>query len=405
MVSAAEAVEVARDQARRGGLVVEAVGDLVHRAAREVEGGLLPSCQLALAHGGRVVVAVTLGDADDADRYPIFSCTKAITAAGVWRLLSDGRLDRHQSVVELVPWLGSASDGEHRDRMSRVTVTHLLTHTAGFPQAPLGPPAWDTPAGRKKRMARWRCVTEPGTQFEYHPTAAHWVLAEVVEAVTGIDHRAWVRDQVIAPVGLTRMQLGLPVGVPVPNGQPAREVVVVGEAPSATEIEAALGVRIDLADLVGEVTDEAKVSLGRPDVLAVGIPGGGAVSTAADLAMLYQAFLHDPGGLWDPDVLTLGAAEVCCDLPDPLTGVPAHRTLGLVLAGDDGHAAARGFGHTVSPGAFGHDGAGGQIAFADPATGVSFAYVTDGHDRNVLREWRRTAGIASRAGRCTPTGR
>ena len=69
-------------------------------------------------------------------------------------------------------------------------------------------------------------------------------------------------------------------------------------------------------------------------------------------------------------------------------------------AGADGHSAARGFGYTVSPAAFGHNGAGGQIAWADPATGLSFVYLTNGLDRNVLREWRRTSGLSSRAARC-----
>ena len=40
-----------------------------------------------------------------------------------------------------------------------------------------------------------------------------------------------------------------------------------------------------------------------------------------------------------------------------------------VTAGDDGLAPMRGFGHTNSSGAFGHNGAFGQIAWADPATG------------------------------------
>ena len=41
----------------------------------------------------------------------------------------------------------------------------------------------------------------------------------------------------------------------------------------------------------------------QPDVRAVGVPGGGGVSTAADLALFYQALLHDPLAMWKPDVL------------------------------------------------------------------------------------------------------
>jgi CubicO group peptidase (beta-lactamase class C family) len=122
------------------------------------------------------------------------------------------------------------------------------------------------------------------------------------------------------------------------------------------------------------------------------------VSNAADLALLYQALLHNPGRLWDPAVLEDGRGTVRCRLPDPVTGIPANRTLGLVAAGDDGRAALRGMGHTVSPRAFGHNGAAGQIAWADPDSGLSFVYLTNGIDRHFLREARRTVSIASRAG-------
>ena len=63
-------------------------------------------------------------------------------------------------------------------------------------------------------------------------------------------------------------------------------------------------------------------------------------------------------------------------------GVPANRGLGVVLAGDDGMSNRRGLGRTVSPMAFGHNGVGGQIAFCDPESGLSFAYTTNGLDRH-----------------------
>ena len=54
-------------------------------------------------------------------------------------------------------------------------------------------------------------------------------------------------------------------------------------------------------------------------------------------------------------------------------------------------------GRTVSPGTFGHNGAGGQICWADPATGLSFAFVTNGYDRHEVRQPKRTTAIASLA--------
>jgi CubicO group peptidase (beta-lactamase class C family) len=60
--------------------------------------------------------------------------------------------------------------------------------------------------------------------------------------------------------------------------------------------------------------------------------------------------------------------------------VAANRSIGLVLAGDDGFHQFRYamFGKDVSPLAFGHAGAFSQVAWADPATGTSFAFLKSG---------------------------
>jgi CubicO group peptidase (beta-lactamase class C family) len=172
-------------------------------------------------------------------------------------------------------------------------------------------------------------------------------------------------------------------------------VVPIGEPPTAEQL-AALGVTGSWDP--GEVVNDNLVILNEPANMAVGVPGGGGIGTAADLALFYQGLLANPGGLWDPGVLRLGTAEVLCDLDEPLMGIPALRTLGLAVAGDDGHAGVRGFGRTVSPRAFGHMGAGGQIGWADPDTGVSFAYFTNGLDAFVPNQWRRLAALSNRAG-------
>src|SRR5207248_28769 len=63
---------------------------------------------------------------------------------------------------------------------------------------------------------------------------------------------------------------------------------------------------------------------------------------------------------------------------DPLLDLPVNRALAVVVAGDDGNAVFRGFGHNASPRAFGHGGAGGQIGWGDPETGISVGYCTNG---------------------------
>jgi CubicO group peptidase (beta-lactamase class C family) len=173
-------------------------------------------------------------------------------------------------------------------------------------------------------------------------------------------------------------------------------LVTVGEHATPDELEAVFGIR-ELP--VTEVTEEAVLRFNEPEVRALGVPGGGGFARASDLALFYQHLLHDPGGVWDPVWRERCTSEVRNSLPDPM-GTPANRSLGLILAGDDGLSNLRGMGRTVSPQAFGHNGAGGQLAWADPATGLSLGYVTNGYDLHEVREPRRGTAISSIAATC-----
>jgi CubicO group peptidase (beta-lactamase class C family) len=363
-----------------------AVDALFARARRDIDDGLLPACQVALALDGEVLVHEAFGDATTDTRFTIFSATKPFIASLVWQLLGEGALTPEQPVADVIPGFGSHGK-------DAITLDHVLQHTSGFPRAPLGPPRWDTHEGRREAFAEWRLNWDVGSQYEYHPTSAHWVLAEMVHAVTGRDHTEALRSRVLEPLGLTSFLLG-----PSPDEQTEiADLVLVGEPATPDELEAALGVR---EILVGEVTDEALLNLNTPGARAVGLPGGGGISNAADVTLFYQALLHDPKGLWDPKVLEDAKSVVRNTFPDPMLGHPANRTRGLIVAGDDGRSNVRGMGRTVSPAAFGHNGAAGQVAWADPATGLSFCYLTNGRDLNGLREHRRTTAVASLAAVC-----
>ena len=364
-----------------------AVDALFERARRDTDSGLLPSCQVALALDGEVLVHEAFGDATPDTRYTIFSATKPFIASMIWQLLGEGVLTPEQPVVDLIPEFGS-------NGKDAITLDHVLQHTAGFPHAPLGPPRWDTHEGRRATFAEWRLNWPVGSRYEYHPTSAHWVLAEIVHAVTGQDHTDALRARVLEPLGLTSFNLG-----PAPDEQAEiADLVLTGEPVDPDELEALIGMR---EIPVGEVTDEALLNLNTPAARAIGLPGGGGISNAADVTLFYQALLHDPKGIWDPEVRRDATSVVRNTFPDPWFGTPANRTRGLIVAGDDGRSNMRGMGRTVSPRAFGHNGAAGQVAWADPATGLSFCYLTNGRDLHVLREHRRTTAVASFAAVCT----
>jgi CubicO group peptidase (beta-lactamase class C family) len=312
----------------------------------------------------------------------VYSATKAFVAGAVWSLIGDGLVDVALPVAHYIPEF--AANGKEA-----VTLEQVMLHTSGFPLAPMRAEVGATPAARVDALARWRLNYEPGTKYHYHASSAHWVLAEVIERVTGKDFRDVVADRVTTPAGLERVLGNVP--------HKAAELRVVGESASPEEMRATFGVA---ALDVGEVTNDALLGFNDPATQAVGIPGGGGVMRACDLAMYYQAVLHNPGEMWNPVVLHDVKTNVRNSLPDVMTGVPANRTLGLIQAGADGKTNFRGMGRCVSPLAIGHNGAKGQIAWGDPATGLSFGYCTNGLDANEVREPRRTTALASLAAVC-----
>ena len=371
-------------------LVDEKLEQLATRARREIESGLLPSCQYALAVDGEVVAGETLGEATPDNRYVIFSATKAPVVSTFWTLMQDGDVDITLPVVHYVPDFMADGDPE---RGPKITVEQVLLHTSGFPHAPMASPDWWTREGRLARMRAWRCNWEPGTAYEYHPTSAHWVLAEIIETVIGTDYRVVVTDRVLTPHGLDRLSLGVPEG----QQDDILPLVSTGEPATPDELEALFGLR---AIPVGEVTDEALLGFNHPATRALGVPGAGGVSDASDLARFHQALLHNPKGVWDEELLADVTGNVRNTFRDPLLGHPAGRTLGLLVAGDDGFATHRGFGKTGSARTFGHNGAGGQLAWADPERGLSFTYLTNGLDAHRIRQAKRGVALSSIAADC-----
>jgi CubicO group peptidase (beta-lactamase class C family) len=370
---------------------------LLERAQREIREGLLPAVQVALARGGRLAALHSYGHVTHEGRaaaatndtlFCVFSCTKAITAAAAWLLIQEGKLAVDERVSEIVPEFGT-------NGKEAVRVEQLFTHTAGFPGAPFNPLEFKDRRRRLERFAEWRLNWAPGTRMEYHPSSSMYVIAEIIERRSDVEYGEFVRERIALPLGLPDLWVGLP------REQHARlaDVEHVGETPT-DEDYASKGFP---KPPESEVTEEALTSFNLPAVREVGIPGGGATTTAASLALFYQALLtgHAPDGrqIWSEATLRMAREIRTGRMRDPRHGRLANRALGVIVAGDADRS-WRGFGHTSSELAFGHGGAGGQIAWVDPATSISVAYCTSGHDRNPIRVGRRGVAISSCAASC-----
>ena len=358
---------------------------LRQRASKEIEEGLLHAAQYAVAKDGEVIWQESLGNARDDSLIPVFSSTKAVMSAAAWLVIQDGLLDVNETVADIIPEF--ATNGKES-----IKVVQLFLHTSGFPMAPFRPVEWDDRESRLARFSSWRLNWEPGSKFEYHPTSSMWVIAEIVERKTNMDFRDFIRTRIVEPLGLQDFFVGLP------SHENDRVLALehVGDA-LTSEDYARLGVP---EPPVTEVTEDAILSFNLPEIRAVGVPGGGGIMTAAAMTLFYQGLLHggSQGGetVWKRETLDFALKVISGDYVDPLMGHRVNRALGVVVAGNE-QRNFRGFGHSNSPMAFGHGGAGGQIAWADPETGLSFCYLTNGHDRNPMRMGSRGVSLSSKA--------
>jgi CubicO group peptidase (beta-lactamase class C family) len=393
------AVHQIADSPREVGLDPAKVEDLFKRAEREVTEGLLPSCQIAIARNGKIGAMKSFGraiqggvekPATDQTLYCVFSCTKAIISSAIWILIGDGKLGIDERAAEIVPEFGT-------NGKEAISVEQLLLHVGGFPNAPFPQPDWLSREKRLERFKSWRLEFPVGQRFVYHPTSGFWVLGEIIERRTGQDFRDFVRDRIAQPLGLPELRVGLPA---IEHGRVA-DLVWVGQNLTPEDYQ-----RMGMpAPPATEITEDAILGFNTAVARESGVPGGGGIMSAAELALFYQGLLQNApvaGGkpIWPTATLKEALRPRSGDYFDPIFKYKCNRALGVVVAGNDGMANYRGFGKTNSPFAFGHGGAGGQIGWGDPATGISLGYCTNGFDRNEIRQGRRGVALSSMAAVC-----
>jgi CubicO group peptidase (beta-lactamase class C family) len=383
------------------GLDPQKVQALFERAQREVNEGLLPACQVAIARNGKIGAMQTFGravqggvekPATNETFFVIMSATKAFTSAAAWLLMQEGKLRPDDRIVQFVPEFGT-------NGKDAVTVEQCLIHTSAIPYAPHFQKDWGDRKRRLERFAQWRLDHTPGEKFIYHISANFWPIAEIVERLSGQTYQDFVRTRIAEPLGLPDLRVGISSSL---NDRVA-DLVWVGEPMSAAEYEK-MGLKPPRAG-VAAISEEGVLELNEPVTRMAASPSAGGITTAGDIALFYQALLNDGRAsdgtsIWQPDMLREARRIRTGNLKDPYLGILANRALGIAVAGGDGNANKRGFGRTNSADSFGHPGFGGQTAWADPATGISFGYLTNGFDRNDVREGRRQVALSSLAAAC-----
>jgi CubicO group peptidase (beta-lactamase class C family) len=360
-------------------LLPQAVDALRHRIQAEIDDGHSLAAQYALGLHGEVVAGASFGTAQADSRFVIFSATKAIVAMALLPHLADHSVELTAPVARYLPEFADNGKGG-------VTVLQLLTMQGGFPQALLGPDRWASSSLRRGQFAEWTLAWPAGTRTEYHPLAAHWVIAELIETMSGRPYAEVVNERVAAPAGVAPV-LG-PSAVPDATGGAVVTIRTAGSVPSHEHLLGEFG-RLDLV-LDTTVSPEVLLGLNHPLAHAAAIPGGGGIARAADVATIYQSFMHNPHGTHPAEWLADATGTIRNGSINVSDGVPANRTIAGIVAGVDGLHQYRWF--PDAPRAFGHHGAGGQICWVDLDSGLSFCFLHDtlqldpSHDLRRCRE-------------------
>lgn len=320
---------------------------------------------------GRKVVDLWGGVADERtgraweERTPVtvMSATKGVVALLVQLLVEEGRLDLDAPVARY--WPEFARNGKEG-----IITRMILGHRAGLPVLDATPSFGEildwTPVVRA--LEEQKPLWEPGTAHEYHGHTFGWLAGEIIRRVTGLTPGAYLRSALADALSLTTW-----IGVPPDQLPGMARLAADGPSPQLPPDSLFARILTMNGEFVFPGIDDPR-GWNSPAMLTAEIPGTAGVSTARGLATLYAAAVTGVDG---------GARLLSADT---VTDAVRVQSSGVSWSGfpDLGVSWGSGF-HLDSapqvpmlgPRSFGHDGAGGHLAFGDDEFGVGFAYVAN----------------------------
>ncbi|MBP6852970.1 MAG: beta-lactamase family protein [Rhodoferax sp.] len=305
--------------------------------AAEVDAGRVAAGSLLVARNGHVVLHAGYGAPADAV-YLLASISKPVNAVALMLLVERGLVALDAPVSRYLPEFAGA------DRAA-VRVRDLLTHTSGLPDMVPDNLALRRAHAPLSAFVQAACRTPllfaPQTGFSYQSMGT-LLAGEIVQRVAGQPLREFHQREIFDVLGMPNSSLGL-------GGRPMTDSVRC------------------------QTDDSADMERFGPNTLYwrdMGHPWGGMLSTVSDLALLLQMFLDGGHSAGRP---FLAPATVAGMTSDQNAAIGAPWALGWGLATSPVWVYC---GDRVSPRTFGHSGATGTVAWADPDTQVLTVILT-----------------------------
>ncbi|MFI6942299.1 serine hydrolase domain-containing protein [Streptomyces sp. NPDC050418] len=320
--------------------------------------------QLVVYRDGRRVVdlwaATGVGETGD-ELAPLYSVTKGAAYLVVALLVQDGVLDLDREVAYYWPEFADQGKGA-------LTLRGLLQHRAGVVGIPGGASPEELADEQEiaARLAAQVPLWQPGTAYGYHALVIGALVGEVVRRATGRSLQEIYEERLRAP-----HHLDFFMGLPEKEAARTRDMLPMRPTPEQAALLAesvpsqAMRVSFDIDGI-----PELSVYGNSPAVRAKGPASAGGVGSARGIAGLYAAALTGLDGadaflmpetvalFTGPGTSTVGADVVTGEVGHFLVGFEAQQVRYPYLGAD----------------AFGHCGAAGAEVWADPSTGLTYAY-------------------------------
>lgn len=349
--------------------------EVVPSAIRVIQNGMQDrihvGAQVYVSLQGQTVTDFGIGEARygvpmTSETLMLWLCmTKPVGAIAIAQLWEQGKLDIEMPIAQIIP--DFACKGKER-----VNIRHILTHTCGLITSGID---W-------KRMPHEEIMDricdsgmelnwQPGWRARYHFLSSWYVIADIVQRLSGMQYRQYVRQRIFEPVGMHNCWIGM-----------------------TREKYQEYGQQIGVMHKAGHSGRPRPSGEDNEDSAFAGFPGAGGYGPVRELVRLFETlyFRGDRYGvrILYPQTIEALTARHRAGIVDETYNHIIDWGLGFILNSNfyGADTVPYGYGLHASTRTYGHGGRQSSTVFCDPEYGLVAGVIFNGTP-NEARHSRR----------------